>query len=134
LDGTRARLEEARRHVEQAAEKGQSGVAAVAALDRMIESKRSGRYASSIPPEGPFAATDATFDLARWVTDAMLVERLEELGELVAAAGWSVEGYVAAALELARRMSADLDADVERHKRAGWGNYAAGLVSVARDG
>ena len=51
-----ARLEVARRHVEQAAEKGQPGVAAVVALNRMIEEKRSGRYASPIPPEGRCAS------------------------------------------------------------------------------
>jgi hypothetical protein len=124
----------ARRHVEQAAEKGQSGVAALVALDRMIESSRAGRYASSIPPEGPFTATDATFDLARWVTDAMLVERLDELGELVAEEGFVPAGFVSAVEEWTRRMMADLDADVAAHKRAGWGSYAAGLVSVARDG
>jgi hypothetical protein len=88
-----------------------------------MESSRGGRYASSIPPEGPFTATDATFDLARWVTDAMLVKRLGELVELVAA-----EGFVPAVQEWTGRMMADLDADVARHKRAGWGNYAAELV------
>ena len=67
--------------------------------------------------------SDATFALARWVTDGMLVERLDELGELVAAEGWQ-----AAVEEVARRIMADLDADVAVMKRAGWGNYAAGLM------
>ena len=115
-----ARLEVARRHVEQAAEKGEPGVAAVVALNRMIEEKRSGRYASPMPPEGPFRASDGTFALARWVTDGMLVERLDELEELVAAEGWQ-----AAVDEVARRIMADLDADVAVMKRAGSANYAA---------
>jgi hypothetical protein len=53
----------------------------------------------------------------------MLVERLDELGELVAAEGWQ-----AAAEEVARRIMADLDADAAVMKRAGSGNYAAGLM------
>ena len=51
-----ARLAIARSHVEQAAQRGQPGVAAVAALDKMLEAKRSGRYASPIPPEGRCAS------------------------------------------------------------------------------
>jgi hypothetical protein len=83
--GDPPRLEVARRHVEQAAEKGQPGVAAVVALDRMIEAKRSGR---SAPLDGPVTITDEIRDLVHRITGLELADWLDALEAACAELGW----------------------------------------------
>jgi hypothetical protein len=70
------RLEVARRHVEQAAEKGQSGVAAVVAIDKMIEARRAGR---SAPVGGPVTIDDEIIALANKLIGSELLGRVDAL-------------------------------------------------------
>jgi hypothetical protein len=111
-----ARLAVARRHVEQAAERGRSGVAAVAALDRMIESKRAGR---SAPVGGAVTIDDEVIAVADEIVRLELARRLDALEAAGAALGW------AAAVAGLR---------AELGGRAGRGRRAGCVVTSARRG
>jgi hypothetical protein len=80
-----ARLAIARRHVEQAAQRGQPAVAAVVALDRMIESARSGRY---VPVDGPISIDDEIIATANAIIRGELAGRVDRLEAEVAELGW----------------------------------------------
>jgi hypothetical protein len=75
--GDPARLAIPRRHVEQAAQRGQPAVAAVVALDRMVEASRAGRYTPVY--NGPVTIDDEIRALADELVNLEVAQRLTEL-------------------------------------------------------
>jgi hypothetical protein len=78
------RLAIARHHVEQAAKRGQPAVAAVAALDRMVEFARASRY---VPVNGPPTINDEVEAVADAIICSALAKRLDALEADVAEFG-----------------------------------------------
>jgi hypothetical protein len=74
-----------RRHVEQAAENGQSGVAAVVALDRMIETSRAGRYT---PVDGPVTIDDEIRALVDEIVEITLLRAFSAVEARAGEVGW----------------------------------------------
>jgi hypothetical protein len=75
----------ARRHVEQAAQRGQPAVAAVVALDRMVEASRAGRYA---PVDGPVTIDDDIRALVDHIVEVTLLRAFAAVEARAGEVGW----------------------------------------------